>query len=101
MLRKMTKTTPGSPDGINVRDFEEGETYDLPEQLARAFDSMRVCEKVIDNTQQVKSMDQGAPTNKAEPGSTNDKSEDDKSKTKPEKDEKKKEPKTKPKRRRG
>jgi hypothetical protein len=45
MLRVMTKTTKGSPDGIHVHDYVEGQEYNLPERLALAFDSMKVCIK--------------------------------------------------------
>jgi len=68
MIRVMTATTKGSHDGIHVREYIEGETYDLPEKLALAFDMMGVAEvpasKVPSPDPEVKSMN-AAPSNKA------------------------------------
>ena len=47
MKRVMTKTTKGSPNGISVIEYLEGETYDLPESLAVVFDSIGVCKPLI------------------------------------------------------
>ncbi len=33
----MTKSMPGSEDGVHVQRYQEGETYDLGEALARSF----------------------------------------------------------------
>lgn len=45
---KMLKTTPGSPDGIRVQRYDEGEVYDLSDALAKAFvDHMNVAEYVV------------------------------------------------------
>jgi len=37
MKIKMTKTTDGSPDGININTYEKGKKYDIPESLAENF----------------------------------------------------------------
>lgn len=42
----MIKTCKGSNDGINVKVYEEGETYDFSESLAKNFLIMKVAEKV-------------------------------------------------------
>lgn len=33
----MLETAPGSPDGVQVNDYDEGETYDVPQDLADTF----------------------------------------------------------------
>ena len=33
----MKTSARGSPDGLRLREYEAGRTYDLPEDLARAF----------------------------------------------------------------
>ena len=33
----MLATQDGSPDGFTVREYEKGETYDIPEDLAKSF----------------------------------------------------------------
>lgn len=33
----MTKTMPGSEDGIHVQEYVKGETYEMGEALAQAF----------------------------------------------------------------
>jgi hypothetical protein len=40
----MVRTVKGSPDGVAVREFFEGEIYDLPDSLAQAFLSMGAAE---------------------------------------------------------
>ena len=45
MFIKMKETTPGSPDGFTIKKYEAGETYDLPEKLAKGFISMAVADK--------------------------------------------------------
>ena len=43
----MTKTQKGSPDSISVREYEKGETYDLPADLADVFiDQLKCCKEV-------------------------------------------------------
>jgi len=68
MIRVMTATEKGSHDGIHVQEYIKGETYDLPEKLALAFDMMGVAEipatKVPSPDPEVKSMN-AAPSNKA------------------------------------
>lgn len=39
---EMTKTTPGSLDGIHVQDFQAGKVYALPKSLAESLLLMRV-----------------------------------------------------------
>lgn len=41
----MTKKEKGSPDGISVRWYEEGEEYDLPVELADVFLTKLDCAK--------------------------------------------------------
>lgn len=49
MLIKMLCTIKGTEDGFIVRQFKEGETYDIRESLARLFLSNKEAIKVIDN----------------------------------------------------
>lgn len=43
MKIKMTATTKGSPCGLKVKKYEKGQSYDVPESLARVFiDQMKV-----------------------------------------------------------
>ena len=66
MIRVMTKTTKGSPNGIRIVEYLEGETYNLPEKLALVFDGMGVCKPVVPvapKEPEVKKMP-GAPSNK-------------------------------------
>ena len=43
----MSETVKGSPDGLKVREYEQGKEYDLPESLATVFVSeMDVAEVV-------------------------------------------------------
>lgn len=37
MLIRMKITTKGSVDGLTVNEYQAGEKYDLPEELARVF----------------------------------------------------------------
>jgi hypothetical protein len=37
MKLKMLETRQGSPDGISVATYEEGQTYDIPKDLAGVF----------------------------------------------------------------
>lgn len=37
----MTKTEKGSPNGVLVREYEKGQTYDLPHELADTFIGMK------------------------------------------------------------
>lgn len=37
MKIKILKTMDGSPDGSHVLTYKEGETYDVPEGLAKVF----------------------------------------------------------------
>ena len=39
----------GSPDGISVNTYEQGERYNLPEGLANSFIDSEVAEKVSDS----------------------------------------------------
>jgi hypothetical protein len=42
----MKQTMKGSPDGITVNVYEEGETYSMPESLAKVFLSEKWAAKV-------------------------------------------------------
>lgn len=46
MLVRMKKTEKGSPDGVEIKTYEEGEDYDLNPSLARQFLLMEVAEEV-------------------------------------------------------
>lgn len=66
---KMLATTPGSPDGIRVISYREGEVYELPDNLAKAFvDAMHVAElatgKPINHAVNQTKMVAAAPENK-------------------------------------
>lgn len=37
MKIRMTRTENGSPDGFTVREYKDGHTYDVPDELADAF----------------------------------------------------------------
>ena len=37
MKVRMLVTHDGSPDGININEYQAGQKYDLPERLARIF----------------------------------------------------------------
>jgi hypothetical protein len=43
---QMLETQLGSPDGIEVREYEEDETYELPDRLADIFLEQRWAEEV-------------------------------------------------------
>ncbi len=42
---KISKEIKGSPDGTSVITYAEGETYDLPEELANSFISTGVADE--------------------------------------------------------
>ena len=44
---KMLRTTPGSTDGIRVQSYKEGETYELPDSLAKVFVGEKLAEPVM------------------------------------------------------
>ena len=80
MRIKMLRTTEGSPNGISVRSYSEGEIYDLPETLARVFiHDMNVAEEIpyvpTPKKVEVPTRDEkaltGAPNNKMETGQDN------------------------------
>jgi hypothetical protein len=64
----MLETTSGSPDGIRVNSYKQGETVDLPAALAKAFvDEMKVAEYVSIGRRDpapAAKMAKGAPENK-------------------------------------
>ena len=37
MKLRMIKTAKGSPDGLKVVEYKKGETYEIPEELAKVF----------------------------------------------------------------
>ena len=48
MLIKMLETTPGSEDGIRVREYAAGLEYNMAERLATIFcDVMKVADRVV------------------------------------------------------
>jgi hypothetical protein len=51
---KMKKTVKGSPDGITARDYKEGETYEVPEALARVFTDVMKCAVAVKTAQPAK-----------------------------------------------
>jgi hypothetical protein len=57
MRVKMLKNQPGSADGINVRLYEEGEVYTVPNILGRLFLEMKAAEQIEEQE-----MMRGAPT---------------------------------------
>lgn len=45
MKIEMLKTASGSPDGTSVKNYEKGQVYDVPDDLAKVFvDQMKVAE---------------------------------------------------------
>jgi colicin import membrane protein len=58
---KMTRNKHGSPDGINVKHYDKGETYSVPESLGKLFvEADKVAEYVADQA------DEAAAAAKAE-----------------------------------
>lgn len=55
----MNKTTPGSSDGMHVKQYREGETHDLPVSLANVFLKMGVAKLYVEQK-----MESKAPENK-------------------------------------
>jgi hypothetical protein len=45
MKVKMIKTKKGSPDGFTVCEYLIGESYDIPDDLAKVFIEMEVAEE--------------------------------------------------------
>lgn len=64
---QMLATKPGSPDGINMITYKEGETYTIPDDLYRCFKEMGVVKKL--NEKPV-----STPENKAEKNTAENKS---------------------------
>lgn len=63
MYITMIETTKGSPDGIHVLEFVEGQSYDIPYSLAKSFvEHMGVAIIAEDPIKQKAII--GAPTNK-------------------------------------
>lgn len=56
MKVRMTQTTKGSPDGIQVNEYEAGKKYDLPESLASVFLGQGFAEedKALDRAPEIK-----------------------------------------------
>ena len=59
---KMTRNKHGSPDGHTVRHYEQGQTYDVPEDLAKLFVEV---DKVAEYVEGEKAIE-AASKNKAE-----------------------------------
>lgn len=45
---RMLQTQRGSPDGVHVHVYEQGQTYDLPESLAVVFLRQQWAEEVME-----------------------------------------------------
>jgi hypothetical protein len=45
MKVRMLTTRTAAPDGLNVREFEAGKTYELPASLAEPWLAAKVCEQ--------------------------------------------------------
>jgi len=54
---KMTKSQRGSPDGFTVLNYEKGETYDLPIELADVFTKDIKCAKAAKRAEPAKDSD--------------------------------------------
>ena len=63
----MLKTTNGSPDGIIVENYKEGQEYDLSGALLGAFLQMGVCEQVAIDSPPEKAVLNTVPEVKAKP----------------------------------
>ena len=70
LVVKMMKTSPGSTDGIHVIAYQQGETYELPDFLAKVFVNEGLAEYVSRRGQPApepaKKMVAAAPENKEE-----------------------------------
>ena len=51
---KMTRDESGSVDGVNVRRYYKGKSYDLPEDLAGVFIAMKCAKRAKEITQKPK-----------------------------------------------
>jgi len=47
MRIKMLTTQNGSPDGVSVRQYREGQVYEVPEALGRVFVRHRWASRVV------------------------------------------------------
>lgn len=64
MKIKMTKTTDGSPDGININTYEKGEKYDVPDSLAENFVGQDAAKKEDKGKEKAPENKEEAPENK-------------------------------------
>lgn len=72
---RMLETKPGSPDGMNMVTYKQGEVYTLPDDLYRCFNDMGIIERVNEkpvSTPENKAI-KGAPENKSQKKSDDEK----------------------------
>ena len=67
MKIRMTKTINGSPDGISVVNYKEGQEYDLDGALLGVFLQMGVAEQITINAPPEKAVLEVVPEVKAKP----------------------------------
>lgn len=65
---KMTKSQRGSPDGFTVINYEKGETYDLPAELADVFVKQLKCAKAAKREVEKPEDNKAGPAEKPEKG---------------------------------
>ena len=65
MKIRMTKTINGSPDGISIVNYKEGQEYDLDGALLGAFLNMGVAEQINENAPKEKAVLDVVPEKKA------------------------------------
>jgi hypothetical protein len=62
----MSKSADGCDDGIHAKTYNEGETYDVSESLAKDFMSVNACKLVSEKSDEPEKKSIGdAPKNKA------------------------------------
>jgi hypothetical protein len=67
MKIRMTKTINGSPDGISIVNYKDGQEYDLDGALLGAFLQMGVAEQVEINKPKEKAVLKSVPETKETP----------------------------------
>lgn len=67
MKIRMTKTINGSPDGISIVNYKEGQEYDLDGALLGVFLNMGVAEQVKVNEPEEKAVLEVVPEKKETP----------------------------------
>jgi hypothetical protein len=65
MRVKMLRTTKGAEDGITIKEYHAGTTYDMQEKLAKVFvNALNVAVFVAEEVQQITKGLSAAPENK-------------------------------------